>query len=94
MLQRLAVKHLSVKQVGGDLQEDDIDITFSEVGRYDRQKKDVVITITANRFTSRVVNREERLARFKEEALASGAFHRDITVGFWLLLPTAAWAEV
>lgn len=94
LLQRLAVKYLAVEDPGGDLFEDDIDVTFTEPGQYDRQKKDVVITIKANYFATRARQRTERLASFKEEALASGAFHRDTTVGFWLLLPLSAWEEV
>lgn len=94
LLQQLAVRYLDVDERGGDLVEDDIDVTFTEPGPYDRQKKDVVITITANLFTKRADNRTERLEGFKKDLVESGAFHREITVGFWLLLPIASWVEV
>ncbi|MFD7847604.1 hypothetical protein ACWEOI_19590 [Nocardia sp. NPDC004340] len=73
----------------GDLQPGDVEIRFRPLGKFDRSGLDVVIEIRSKYFASRADNRQERCDRL----LADIEKFVDATIGVYLTLPVAAWAQ-
>ncbi|MEU1208811.1 hypothetical protein [Nocardia sp. NPDC005825] len=72
-----------------DLQPGDVEIRFRPLGKFDRSGLDVVIEVRSKFFESRATNRQERCDRL----LADIEKFVDATIGVYLTLPVAAWAQ-
>lgn len=75
----------------GDLQGGDVVLRFHAVGPMDRFEIDVLIEVKSKWFPSRAEDRQRRVDDILDRAAA--VLPNDYSVGVYLALPVASWAE-
>ncbi|HET7305558.1 MAG TPA: hypothetical protein VFJ12_13520 [Segeticoccus sp.] len=73
-----------------ELQPGDVEIRFRPRGVHDVSGLDVVVEVRSKWFASRAENRQERCDLLRDAVVAAAATS---SVGVYLSLPVAAWAQ-
>jgi hypothetical protein len=69
----------------------DVEIRFHEKGPFDVGGLELVVEVRSKWFESRARNRQERCDRLRDEVIEAAGTP---SVGIYLSLPVAAWAQV
>lgn len=74
----------------GDLRPGDVDVRFRARGTYDSGGLELVVEVRSKWFASRAEVRQERCDRLRDVVVQAAG---TTSVGIYLTLPVAAWAE-
>ena len=74
----------------GALQPGDVEVRFHPRSPYDVGGLDVVVEVRSKWFASRAETRQERCDRLRDAVVAAAG---TVSVGVYLSLPVAAWAQ-
>ena len=74
----------------GALQPGDVVLRFHPSGPLDSGGLDLLVEVSSKWYESRAADRHERCARLRDAVLAEV---EDVTVGVYLALPVAGWAQ-